>query len=141
MSGYTPTITYEADFEGDHVVFKLRRLKRKMFNRVLSEIDLGQADDQGDLAVKMTTADSLRLMSMIADELKDYVVSMEGLRTSDGADLGFDEVVEQAYFQELVMGLVGFLMEHSSPTKDEGKNSNAPSPTSSMGLVPEAQSS
>lgn len=141
MSGYTPTITYRAEFEGDQVVFKLRRMKRKLFNKILPELDLSKVDESGKTVVSMTPAQSLALMEMIAGELKDYVVSMEGLVDAEGNVLSFDEVVEQAYFQELVMGLVSYLMEHSRPTEEEEKNSDAPQVTSLTDSVSVALSS
>lgn len=133
MSGYTPTLTFETDFDGDHVVFKVKRIQRALFRKIMPLLPtVEEGDEEKDIEVKMTHQQSIDMLEICIDDLPDYVESMEGLKDSSGNKLEFKQIVNETYFQVLLMELVSFMMQNARPGKEEGKNSDAPHDTTSV---------
>lgn len=117
MSNFTPTVKYEVNFDGDHVVFHLRRLKVKQRAKIL-------ASANGDTSPENRE-------SLIADTaaavLPECVVSMAGL-TIEGAPVkDVADIVDETYFLGLLDNLLAELLRISRVREDEAKNSSGPS--------------
>lgn len=138
MSGYTPSLVYETQFDGDHVVFRVKRVRRDLFRKIMPFLP---TNEEGEFVenVRMSHAQGMEMLDVVIDDLPQYVESMEGLRDSAGNQLKFEDIVNETYFQVLLMQLVGFMLSNSRPSEEEVGNSDAPHDTTSRGSLPEVQ--
>lgn len=117
MSGFTKTVAFETEFEGDHITMTLARLKRK----TMLALSKYMPDTQDGAAVG--ALDSMQLLDVAANELTEYVTEFRGLKDSDGNALTFAEVADEMYFLELVSDIVAKLFEISNMGAKDAKNS------------------
>ena len=117
MSNFTPHITFETDFEGDHITAKLSRLKRKDMTTVARYVDV---DEEGNLAGGL---DVEQMIEFAAEVLPRYVEEFKGLKDADGNAISIETVVDEAYFLPLVTELVSALFDASGMKAADEKNS------------------
>lgn len=114
MSGFTPTVRYEMDFDGDHLVFELRRLKVSHRAQVMRASDRG-TDKAGDR--ESLLSESAKVI------LPECVVSMTGLTISSQPVTDVKTILEESYFLPLMDKVLAELMRLSLPTEIDAKNS------------------
>ena len=120
MSGFTPLVTFETEFDGDTITFKLRRLKQKHMLLLSPHLEKMSGDD-----VKISFTDAMEAEDVLSKIIPDCIDSMEGLKTADGAVLNVSDIVGELYFSRLIGKIMGKLYEISSPKGDEIKKSSA----------------
>ena len=124
MSGFTPTVKYELDFDGDHVVFELRRLKVKHRAQVMRASDKGTALPGDREALLSDSAKAI---------LPECVVSMAGLTIAGQPATDIKTILEEAYFLPLMDKVLAELMRLSLPSEVDAKNSEGPLADASRG--------
>ncbi len=114
MSGFTPTVKYELDFDGDHLVFELRRLKVSHRAQVMRASDRG-IDKPGDREALLS--ESAKAI------LPECVVSVTGLMISGQPVTDIKTILDESYFLPLVDKVLAELIRTSLPTETDVKNS------------------
>lgn len=120
MSNFTPTVKYETDFDDDHIVMELSRLKRKGILKI-SPFLAGGVQDDG--TIKMSFEDQAQMATVMAEILPEHIRNFEGLKDADGNSINIDTVIDEAYFRDLVGEIMGVLFRISKPSENEVKNS------------------
>ena len=112
MSGFTPTVKFETDFDGDHLTFELRRLKIKHHALILriAEKDSSLSDR---VALLLDTGKAI---------LPDCVVSIQGLVISDIPNVDINFILDEAYFLPLIDILLTQLVQISRVESTDIKN-------------------
>lgn len=122
MSKWLPDVTLAPiAFDGDSVVFRIKRLLVEDLNVLMSNYDRAT----GKLLYKSPE----EVAEIAAKVVPKYVLAVDGLRKGDGAPFTLEEflsVIPEAYFMPLVGALLVGLMSESV-VKNE-KNSVAPPP-------------
>lgn len=116
MSSFTPIVKYTTDFDGDHLVFELRRMKVKHHAAVMRAVDLSKAGERESMIAE--TGQSV---------LPDCVVSMTGLTIAGQPVVDIKAVLDEVYFLPLVDNLLAELIRVSRVQETEVKNFNGPS--------------
>lgn len=129
MSNFTPTVKESIEFDGDTVQLVLRRLKIKHSMMLASHIRTSDGN------TVMNFAEFTEMAEKAGQILPDCVVSMTGLTGTDGTPLAISDILSEAYFQELIVGILTKLILHSSVAgAAAAKNSAAPLPGPSTAL-------
>ena len=125
MSRFTPLVRYETSFEGDTVVFKLRRMKRKHMLKLIPKIQAVMVDGE------VPADQMIPIAGDMMDDLKDYIESIQGLTYMDGSekkDIDIDTFLDEGYFLELAMEVCIKLVDISGLSegkKRRGKKDDA----------------
>ena len=97
MSGYLRNVIYTGQFDGDTVTVVMRPL------------ELGDA-----LKLRQLPADSDQV-SVLAELLSRYVLSVSGLRANDGTEVTKEEMLAGSYFAQLMANAAMELLNSASP--------------------------
>ncbi|MCK5609649.1 hypothetical protein KAR91_47690 [Candidatus Pacearchaeota archaeon] len=130
MSKFTKQITKTYEFEGDNVVVKMKRLKRK--DAIKLAPFMTEPDEDGK--VKMKFEESLNFMEESCKVLMKYVTSFTGLTDNEDKDLVEGEPVYMTakevlgedgstYFMNLISLMISDLMQASFAGGDKEKKS------------------
>ena len=117
---YKKTFTISIPFDGEDVVFTLRRLKRKDVIKLMPYINMGE-----DGEVNMSLEDQIRMVDVAAGFVGEYIESVSPISPED--------LLEEAYYLPLLGQVIGELVSHSFPRAEEGKKSDALSENTSAG--------
>lgn len=113
MSGFTPTVKFELDYDSDHLVFELRRLKVKHRALIMRTFEQGQGAGERDAIL---AENGLKI-------LPDCVLSISGLVVGGKPITEIKDILEEAYFLTLVDKLLAQLIRISRPQGEDVKNS------------------
>lgn len=123
MSGFTPTVKFQTDFDGDHLTFILKRLKVKHQAKIMSATSKNKLPEE----TTEQKIDSWRdLMDVGREILPECIVSMEGLTISGSGITDINIILEEAYFLPLVDLVLAELMRSSRVQDVDVKNLNGP---------------
>jgi len=121
MSKFTKSFRVELDFEGDHLVLVMERMKRKDALKLVPYMGAPDADG----TVNISFGDQITVMNVAADLLPKYVKSLTGLVDEDGEAMTIEMIVDEAYFLTLIGQILNHLMVKSFIGEAEVKKSNA----------------
>lgn len=113
MSGFTPLVKYTTFFEKDEVSMQIRNLKRSAMMTLTPHMD-----DKGKMKLG-----NVEMLNLAADMLPAHVEDFKGLKDIDGNELTFEQVLDQAYFIELLGDIIGKLFDISRLGDKDAKNS------------------
>lgn len=108
MGLFTRTFTEEIEFDGDHVVCEMKRLR----NEHLLKLAPYFVELEG--VTKLSFADKLGMVKAGSEVLPELVVSLKGLKDADGKELGIQDILGEMYFNPLIDHLVGQLFKRST---------------------------
>lgn len=120
MSGFTPSVSFTTEFDGDTVSMRLRRLKRKDLNKVSPYMKM--ADPKSGL-VQLSLEESFEFLEIMSGVLPEYVQQFKGLTDAEGNPLDLNQALEESYFIPLISAITGRLFEISNVQEGEAKNS------------------
>jgi hypothetical protein len=129
MSKFTPTVKWETDFDGDHVVFELRRLTNEQMMKLAPCFPT-------ELATGGAFLRSVKLVSEAKEVLRSCVVSMHGLTDSQEQEMKLERILDEGYFIRLLDSLLGRVLKVSMLTEDEIKKLDAVSLGEQSGAAP-----
>jgi len=112
MSGYTPSVKFEHEFDGDIISYELTRLNRKEM-MILTSVMLKVSEDG--------TLEAAEAMSCMIDMLPEHVSNFTGPKDSNGNAVPLDIVTTDSYFIELATTMGTNLMEASKMGADGKK--------------------
>jgi len=115
MSNFSRATTHSTEFEGDTVTMSLHGLKRKHM-MMLGPYMPSEGDGMGAI-------ESMKLLDVAAELLPDYVSDFKGLKDENGNALGFEDVVDEMYFIELISDIMSKLFDISNMGAKDAKNS------------------
>lgn len=117
MSGFTKSVPFTTQFDGDEVRMKLARLSRGDLAKFAPYIET--AKESGGV---MRFKDSMEMVDVAAQIIPQYVSQFQGLNDADGEPVDLETALEQSYFLPLVSVIIGRLVEVSSPKGEDEKN-------------------
>lgn len=127
MSNFTPLVEKKYEWDGDIVMVKFRRLKRKDMLLVFPALkELGAAKDvkEGDDGVIMVDGTGVKvedisnvmndILDILLDKLPDYIVEFEGLVDAENKPITIETVADEFYFMRLCSMIVMDMVSESS---------------------------
>lgn len=122
MGNWTEKVALEPIlFDGDTINITVKRLLIADMGAFMAHYNEG----------KLTFASHLEVARLAADIIPKYVLELSGMTHPDGTPFTiseFAEVAKEFYFAELVGAVLTGLMNVSSVSKADAKNSPPPSP-------------
>ena len=113
MSNFTPLVERTYEFEGDSIKVVFARLRRKdMLAAMPAFKKLMDAEEAKDAELKSAAINDV--LNIIAEVLPEYVKSVEGLKDSEGNDIGIKTVADEMYFMGLCAQIATDIMGESS---------------------------
>ena len=115
MGQFTKLVRKTFNFEDEEVVVTYARLKRK---HIMKIIPIAQQFEKPDAdTVELAT----KLLDEIGEQCLDYIKSVEGLTDASNEPVTVEQVVNEAYFFELLADIVAAMVEDSlAPGKKKG---------------------
>lgn len=111
MSNFTPLVERTYEFEGDSVKIIFSRLRRKDMLAAMPAfkkmVDAGE-----DAELKSSAINDV--LNIIAEVLPEYVQVVEGLKDSEGNDIGIKTIADEMYFMGLCAKIATDIMGESS---------------------------
>lgn len=117
MSNFTKTFTIDTTFEDDAITLIVSRMKRKDALKLVPY--MGEPDENGEL--KIDFKGQIELLDIAADLLPKYIESMTGLKDAEGTAITVEEMLDGAYFLDLIGNIINDLMVKSFMSKKERK--------------------
>lgn len=128
MSNFTPLVEKEYEYEGDTIIVKFSRLKRKHMLKAmpaLSRVKTALQDLPEGLTVENIESltpevlDSMNdFLNDVVDALPDHVAVFSGLKDSNGNEISIETVVDDFYFTPLAFSIAMDMVKNSSPTSE-----------------------
>ena len=128
MSGFTPSVNFTLEFDGDTIDVTCKRLKRKDMIKLSPYINV---DEDG--GVKMSFESQMKMFDVMSNLLPEYIIKFDGLTQSDGSKIDIKGALAESYFNSLTGDLISNLMRISSLSEEESKNSDVQLAESSAG--------
>lgn len=120
MSKFTKQYKEVFKFDGDEVECVLSQLKRVHLMQISPELRKGD--------------DTFAILEAAKNAFNECIVSISGLKNSDGVQLAVNDIIDEAYFSPLMMDILNSLLLKSSVGRDAEKKSDQESVTSSQEL-------
>jgi hypothetical protein len=135
MGQFTRTFKVEIQFDGDNVVCEMKRLRNEHM------VKLAPFFVEKEGITKITFKDKVEMLQAGSEVLPDIVVSITGLKDSQGNALGLKDILGEMWFNPLIDELVGRLfiestLKQQNPIVDP-KKSDGPSPDAPAAHAPE----
>jgi len=109
MSNFTPLVTKEYDFDGDHITVTFSRVTRKhMLASMPAFLKIQEADEDNRAEIIND------VLNDIVDVIPNYVKSIEGLNDVEGNRIKIETVVTDMYFMRLCALIANDMMRESS---------------------------
>lgn len=116
MSKFLKTVSKTYTFQGDTITASFKRLTRAQMMAItpLSPKVIGKNED-GPIIEEQTTGQQVAFMEVTIGALKDNVVTFESGELVDENDqpMEFEDIVEEAYFTQLVSEMTKDLLSES----------------------------
>lgn len=105
MSNFTPLVEKTYEFDGDTVLVKFSRLRRKDMIKILpafAKVREAQEEQAEDEPMSEAFAEGVNdVLNDVAELIPGYVKSFNGLKDSAGGAIDIDTVVSEMYFSRL----------------------------------------
>jgi len=111
MSNFTPLVTKEYDFDGDHIKVTFSRLTRKHMLAAMPAFKR-MADSDEDSPERIEVINDV--LNDIVDVIPKYVKSFDGLNDAEGNHIGIEIVINDMYFMRLAVLIASDMMRESS---------------------------
>lgn len=115
MSSFLKNVSKTYTFEGDTISISFTRMTRKQMMDISPYLPKSSDEAQ-------TQAQQMDLVDKGIDILKQNMISFTGLKDSEGEDLTFNDISDEALFMELTSEIMADLMSES--TIDEKKENS-----------------
>lgn len=125
MGNFTNKVTKTFHFDGDEIQVEFTRMKNKHFVLIAPYLVL---EDSEPKALRSGMLRSVKLVVESKQVLKECVISIEGLKSSDGTKMSLDDILDETYFISLLDQMLGQLMDASVLREVDIKKSVEPPP-------------
>ncbi len=122
MSRFTKNFVYETEFDGDKIKVTFSQMRRK---NMLALTPFMKTIDK-EIKVIVSAEQQVEFMETAAGILKERIVNMSGLVDINGEPLKFTDIEESVYFTPLFSDLLSELMQRSTLSNEQVKNSVGP---------------
>lgn len=123
MGRYTPTVTFETEFDGDQIKVEMRRMTSAQSMRLAPFLRPGQ--EGGIMA--LTMEDKIGLFKESMTILPECIIGISGVKTPTGEAVDQQTILREEYFGPLVARIMQHLMLVSRAKEDDAKKSAEPS--------------
>lgn len=136
MSRFTPRVTFELEFEGDHITMSLSRLQRDAVQSLMPYIE---TDEDGQVK-SMGFKSQLEFSAATIGFLPQYVHDFVGLKDANGSAVTLEVMLKEVYFNDITTAIIQKLFKISRMSEETAGNLVAPSVTDMKDSEPETPS-